>query len=118
MQKAVLESKDLDEDRVSRGLTLPEWILFVKKQHKQGTKGLMQNVGLGNSEARGDIQNVLIISVEDVDPAWWTQEPCKSPAVLGIIKPLLTTASWGLFKGPRVQTGDSLGRASPFAASV
>lgn len=79
---------------------LPEWILFAKKQHKQGPRGLRQNVCFGNSEARGDIQNVLIINLKDVDPAWRMQETWHSPAVLCIIKPLLTTASWGLFREP------------------
>lgn len=77
--------------------------IVCKRTAQAEAKGLRQNVRLGNLEARGDIQNVLIINVENIDAAWRIQGSWKSPAGLGIIKLLLTAASWGLCVGHRVQ---------------
>ena len=92
--------------------------IVYKQTAQQRPKELRQNVCLGNIEARGDIQNVLIINMEDIDSAWRIQGSWKSPAAVGTIKPLLTAVSWGLCEGHRVQTGDSQGLASHFTASV
>lgn len=118
MQKAVLESKDPDSDGDLKRTGVTRMDIVCKETAQQRLKELRRDVCLGNIKARGDIQDVLIINMEDIDSAWRIQGSWKSPAAVGIIKPLLTAVSWGLCEGHRVQTGDSQGLASHFTASV
>lgn len=78
--------------------------VVYKETAQQRPKELRRNACLGNIEARGDIQNVLIINMEDIDSAWRIQGSWKSPAAVGIIKPLLTAVSWGTLR--RTQSTD------------
>lgn len=106
--RRLLESKDPDSDGDLKRTSATRMDIVCKETAQQRPKELRRNVCLGNIEARGDIQDVLIINMENIDSAWRIQGSWKSPAALGIIKPLLTAVSLGLCEGHRVQTGDSL----------
>lgn len=100
----MLESKDPDSggDLKRPGATRMD--IVCKQTAQQRPKELRQNVCLGNIEARGDIQNVLIINMEDIDSAWRIQGSWKSPAAVGTIKAFIDCCILGTLQ--RTQSTD------------